>query len=29
MEQQFAGVPTDEKHKMLAGNAVRFFHLDD
>jgi predicted TIM-barrel fold metal-dependent hydrolase len=28
MEEQFAGVPLDEKEKMLAGNAVRFFHLD-
>jgi hypothetical protein len=29
MEQQFVGVPADEKHKMAAGNAVKFFHLDD
>ena len=28
MEQQFAGVPDDEKELMLAGNAVRFFRLD-
>ena len=28
MEQQFAGVPDDEKELILAGNAVRFFHLD-
>ena len=28
MEQQFAGVPDDERELMLAGNAVRFFHLD-
>lgn len=28
MEEQFAGVPMDEKNKMLAGNAVKFFHLD-
>ncbi len=28
MEQQFAGVPDDEKELMLASNAVRFFHLD-
>ena len=24
-----AGVPADERHLMLAGNAVRFFHLDE
>ena len=28
MEQQFSGVPDDEKELMLAGNAVRFFRLD-
>ncbi len=28
MEQQFAGVPEDEREMMLAGNAVRFFRLD-
>ena len=28
VEQQFAGVPEDEKQAMLAGNAVKFFHLD-
>ena len=28
MEQQFAGVPDDERELMLAGNAVRFFRLD-
>jgi hypothetical protein len=28
MEKQFTGVPQDEKHAMLAGNAVEFFHLD-
>jgi uncharacterized protein len=27
VEEQFAGVPDDEKYAMLAGNAVRFFHL--
>ena len=27
MEQQFSGVPDDEKELMLAGNAVRFFRL--
>jgi predicted TIM-barrel fold metal-dependent hydrolase len=29
VETAFAGVPEDEKHLMLAGNAVRFFHLDE
>jgi hypothetical protein len=24
----FAGVTKEERHKMLAGNAIRFFHLD-
>jgi hypothetical protein len=28
MEQQCAGVPENEKHAMVAGNAVKFFHLD-
>ena len=28
LEQQFAGVPEDEKRKMLCDNAVEFFHLD-
>jgi uncharacterized protein len=28
VEDQFAGVAKDEKHAMLAGNAVKFFHLD-
>jgi uncharacterized protein len=28
MEEQMAGVPQDEKRQMLAGNAVKFFHLD-
>jgi predicted TIM-barrel fold metal-dependent hydrolase len=27
VKEQFAGVPEDEKSKMLAGNAVKFFHL--
>jgi predicted TIM-barrel fold metal-dependent hydrolase len=27
IEQNFVGVPEDEKHMMLAGNAARFFHL--
>jgi hypothetical protein len=26
--EQFAGVPEQEQHAMLAGNAVKFFHLD-
>jgi predicted TIM-barrel fold metal-dependent hydrolase len=29
LEQNFAGVPEDERHMMLAGNAVRFFHLGE
>ena len=28
IDEMFAGVPEDEKHAMLAGNAVKFFHLD-
>lgn len=28
MEEQMAGAPEDEKRKMLAGNAIKFFHLD-
>jgi len=28
MEEQFAGVPESEKQAMVAGNAVKFFHLD-
>jgi predicted TIM-barrel fold metal-dependent hydrolase len=28
IEKNFAGVPDDERAQMLAGNAVRFFHLD-
>ena len=28
IEQAFVGVPEDEKHAILAGNAVRLFHLD-
>lgn len=28
IEESFAGVAEDEKHKMIAGNAIRFFHLD-
>ena len=28
IEQDFAGVPEDERSMMLAGNATRFFHLD-
>lgn len=29
IERTFAGVPEDEKHQIVAGNAVRFFHLDN
>ena len=29
IELNFAGVPEDERYMMLAGNAIRFFHLDD
>jgi predicted TIM-barrel fold metal-dependent hydrolase len=28
IEKNFAGVPEDERHQMLVGNAVRFFGLD-
>jgi len=28
VEEQFAGVPENEKQAMIAGNAVKFFHLD-
>jgi len=28
IERNLVGVPEDEKHLMLVGNAVRFFHLD-
>ena len=28
VEEQFVNVPEDEKSAMLAGNAVKFFHLD-
>ena len=28
MEQDFTGVPQDEKHAMLVGNTTKFFHLD-
>jgi uncharacterized protein len=27
IEKNFAGVPPEEKHKMVCGNAVEFFHL--
>jgi len=27
IERNFAGVPEDEKHKMVCGNAMEFFHL--
>ena len=29
VEQDFAGVPDDQRRMMLAGNAIRFFHLDE
>ena len=29
INQQFAGVPEDERYKMLCGNAIKFFHLED
>jgi predicted TIM-barrel fold metal-dependent hydrolase len=28
IDEMFDGVPEDEKHAMLAGNAVKYFHLD-
>jgi hypothetical protein len=28
VEEQLAAVPEQEKHAMLAGNAVKFFHLE-
>lgn len=28
IEEDFAGVPSDEKYQMLAGNCIRYFHLD-
>ncbi len=28
IERNFAGVPEEEKYKMVCGNAVEFFHLD-
>ncbi len=28
MEEEFAGIPDDEKRMMLADNAIRFFHLE-
>ena len=28
VERNFAGVPEDEKHQMMVGNAVRFFQLE-
>jgi len=29
IDHAFAGVPEDEKHLMLAGNAIRYWHLDE
>ena len=28
LEEQFTGVPEEEKYKMVCGNAIEFFHLD-
>lgn len=28
IQETFQGVPDDERYLMLAGNAVRFFHLN-
>lgn len=28
LESQMAGVPSEERHQMAAGNAIEFFHLD-
>jgi len=28
IEESFAGVPEEERYRMLAGNAVEFFRLD-
>jgi predicted TIM-barrel fold metal-dependent hydrolase len=28
IDDMFVGVPEDDMQKMLAGNAVRFWHLD-
>ena len=29
IDETFAGVPADERYAMLAGNAIKFFHLKD
>ena len=29
IDDMFAGVPEPERHQMLAGNAVRYWHLDE
>ncbi len=29
IEENFAGVPEDEKYKMIVGNAIEFFHLEN
>jgi predicted TIM-barrel fold metal-dependent hydrolase len=29
LEQDFAGVPENERRAMLVDNCVRYFHLDD
>jgi hypothetical protein len=28
LDAQMTGVPADEKRKMVADNAIKFFHLD-
>jgi predicted TIM-barrel fold metal-dependent hydrolase len=28
VEEEFAGIPADEKRKIVCDNAVRYFHLD-
>lgn len=28
VEETFAGVPEDEKRRMVAGNCIEFFHLE-
>ena len=29
INKSFEGVPEDERREMLAGNAIKFFHLDE
>ena len=28
VDKNFTGVPTDETYQMVAGNVIRFFHLE-